>query len=311
MKRVFAMTLACMITFGVPAMTVSASSLDDLVNEQNQQTQQVEQVQSETQNVNVEPIQDSIPNQTYNTSATQGSNYDYIEEIKSANDLTELSPGASKINGGIKKFASFIIQVLSYGITALLAARVIIDLVYILIPFSRTLLANGYQGTPNMSADMQGGMGGMNGMGGMGGMGGYGMNRMGMGGMGGYGMNRMGMNGMGMNGMGMNGMGMNGMGMGGMQGGMNGMQGGVQGGAMSNRIQLVSTQALNAVASESVPGPDGITHTALRIYSKDMIVYLVAAPILVVLAVSGALTNLGLLLGELIANAISNAGSMI
>lgn len=101
-------------------------------------------------------------------------------------------------------------------------------------------------------------------------------------------------------------------GMGGM--GMNSMQQGMsQPGATPamGRIQWVSTAALNAVASETTVGPNGKPINPLRPYAKDMVVILVLAPVFLVLAVTGALTDLGLLVGELLANAISNIGGMI
>jgi hypothetical protein len=126
-------------------------------------------------------------------------------------------------------------------------------------------------------------MGGMNGMsGGMGG--GFG------GGMGGFGggMNRGGM-----------GMGMSGM------GGMGGQQ--QQGAGL--KIQWVSNAALNAVASESTPGPNG-PQNAFKIYAKDMIIVLVITPIFLVLAVTGALTNLGFVLGDALVDFIAGFGNL-
>ena len=147
----------------------------------------------------------------------------------------------------------------------------------------------GAGGMPN--SQMQGGMAG--GMGGMqGGMGGMGMSR--YGGMGGMGMNR---------------------GMGGMAGGMgamnNQMAGASQQPNMTGRIQWVSNAALNAVAGENIPGPDGRAVSPFKLYVKDMTVVLVITPILLVLAMTGTLTNLGFLLGDAIAKGIAGVGSMI
>lgn len=290
MKKMLVFAMAGMLTFGTPVLSVSASSLDELVSQNEESTdtpvqQAPEQGSDPAQEQTAQPVQQSSGQQTNRESADE-----YMEQIKSATDLTEVSPGATKINEGIKKVASFIIQVLAYFITAFLAVKVLIDLCYITIPFTRTFLGNGYQGDPSMAQGGMGGMG-MNGMGGMG-MGGMGMNRgMGMGGMGmgGYGMNRMGMGGMG------------GMGMGGM--GMNGMQGGMQGGMgqAMGKIQWVSNAALNAVMS---PSP-------LKFYAKDMTAVLIVTPILIVLAVTGVLTDLGFLLGDLIAQAVGGIGNML
>ena len=297
MKKVGLLALTCVITFGSMLIPVYATSLDEVAN----QTVQSTETSSTTTNENT-ASQENTPSQDNQQTNRQQAD-SFMQSMNDATDLTDMQPGASKVNQGIKKVVSFIVQVMSYGITALLVVRVLLDLCYIGLPFTRAALSNGYAGTPQGDMGMQqGGMGGMNGMGGMSGMGGMGMS--GMGGMGGYGMGRYGMGGM--SGMGMGGM--NGMGM----GGMNGMQQGAQGANPAmGRVQLVSNAALNAVASESVIGPNGKAKNAVTIYMKDMIPTLVAIPILIVLGATGALTQLGLLLGQLLANAASSIGGMI
>jgi keratin, type II cytoskeletal I (fragment) len=125
----------------------------------------------------------------------------------------------------------------------------------------------------------------------------------------GMGMNS-GMGGMGMGiGMGMHGgYGMNRMGIGGM-----GMQGGSVPGAnpAMGRVQCVSTAALNAAAAEQIVGPDGKAISPLKMYAKDMIVVLVITPVLLTLAITGVLTDLGFLIGKLIADTVSGIGGMI
>lgn len=111
--------------------------------------------------------------------------------------------------------------------------------------------------------------------------------------------------GMGMNqGMGMNsGMGMN--------AGM-GMNRGMGAGAVGNgsvKIQLISNAALNAVAAEKAPGPDA--PGPFKIYIKDMVVVLTLIPVLIVLAATGILTNVGLTLGSILVDFISNIQGMI
>ncbi|MEE1072225.1 MAG: hypothetical protein U0L26_07535, partial [Cellulosilyticum sp.] len=222
-----------------------------------------------------------------------------MNEVKQATDLTEVSPGATKVNEGIKKIASFIVQILSYFVTAFLVVRVVLDLCYICIPFTRSFLANGYGGNAQAGAGgmgMQGGMG-MGGMGGMGSpMGGMGMGGMGMGG-GMYGRGRYGMGG--------------GMGMGGMQGGMMGQQGQPGANPAMGRTQWVSSAALNAVAAENILGPDGKSVSPIKEYAKDMTVILVATPILLTLAITGVLTDLGFLIGDMLTTAIASIGNMI
>lgn len=220
-------------------------------------------------------------------------NQGQVDSIKDATKLDGQNSSATKINQGISKVASIVIQVLAYAITVLLVFRVIFDLAYIAIPFLRSILANGYGGNP------QAGGGGMPGQPGQPGMGMGGMGMGGMGGMGRYG---------GMGGMGMGGMnGMNGMGM----GGMNQAQGQPGASPAFGRVQLVSNAALNAVAAEGVVGPNGRSVNAFKTYAKDMLAVLILAPAFLVLAITGSITQLGIMLGELIASGIGSIGNMI
>lgn len=279
MRKVLATVMMCGMLFCGSTLTVSASSLDDVVNSQTQ-----EQATQETDN-----------SATSNSSSSTGSDYvtadEFMEQTKQATKLTtDGSEGAAKVNAGISKVASFVVRILSYFLTAMLVVRVVLDLVYISIPFTRSMLSNGYAGNAAAGGPGAGMAGPMGGMGGMG-MGGMGMGGMGM--RGGYGMNRMGMGGMG------------GMGMGGMQQGQMGAT------PAAGRMQLVSSAALNAVAAESMPGPDGRPQNALKLYAKDMAVVLVITPILLTLAITGVLTQLGFLIGDLLARGISSIGQMM
>lgn len=228
-------------------------------------------------------------------------NSNFIDGLHEAADLTPDVEGAKTVTSGAKLVAAFIVQVLSYIIIAFLAVRILLDLAYIALPFTRTFLSNGYAGNPQQPGNMQPGMGGM-GMGGMGGMGAPGMGGMGMGGMGGYGRGRYG----GMGGMGMGGMGMQG----GMGMGMNQAAGNQQN-SMIGQVQFVSNAALNAVASESAIGPDGKTMNPFKIYIKDMTVLLIVTPILIVLAATGTITNLGFVIANALVDAIGKLGQMI
>lgn len=80
---------------------------------------------------------------------------------------------------------------------------------------------------------------------------------------------------------------------------------------MIGRIQWVSNAALNAVAAESSVDPQtGKAVSPFKLYVKDMAVTLVAVPILLVLAITGALTNLGFLIGKAVAAAVGKLGGM-
>jgi hypothetical protein len=144
---------ACMLTLGGTGITVFATSLDDVVNQTQAEVSVETPVVAETTQ---QPTQ-----VTQTTQAAPSANADaanaFMDEVKQATDLSEVSPGATKVNEGIKKIASFIVQILSYFVTAFLVVRVVVDLCYICIPFTRSFLANGYGGNAQAGA---GGMGG-------------------------------------------------------------------------------------------------------------------------------------------------------
>lgn len=288
MKKVLLTVLTSVMLLTLPVTTVHASSLDDVVNSTTQ----------ESNEATVGQNNDSSSN-TSNSSSQSSSSYtsadEYIENTKNAADLTTVdTAGADKVNEGIRTVAAFIVRILSYFLTAFLVVRVILDLVYIALPFTRSILSNGYAGNPAAGGS------------------GMGMQQPGMGGMGmGAGMGGMGMGGMGMGGYGMrDGYGMNRMGMGGM-GGMGMQQGQMGASPAMGRLQLVSSAALNAVAAEQMPGPDGKPQSALKAYTKDMMVVLIITPILLTLAITGVLTNLGFLIGDVIAKGITSISGML
>ena len=289
MKKVLLTVLTSVMLLTLPVTTVHASSLDDVVNSTTQESNEA------TVGQNNEPSSNTSTSSSQSSSSYTSAD-EYIENTKNAADLTTVdTAGADKVNDGIRTVAAFIVRILSYFLTAFLVVRVILDLVYIALPFTRSILSNGYAGNPAAGGSSMGmqqpGMGGMGmgagmggmGMGGMGGMGGYGMR-------GGYGMNRMGMGGM---------------------GGMGMQQGQMGASPAMGRVQWVSSAALNAVAAEQMPGPDGKPQSALKAYAKDMMVVLIITPVLLTLAITGVLTNLGFLIGDVIAKGITSIGGMI
>lgn len=289
MKKVLLTVLTSVMLLTLPVTTVHASSLDDVVNSTTQESNEA------TVGQNNEPSSNTSTSSSQSSSSYTSAD-EYIENTKNAADLTTVdTAGADKVNDGIRTVAAFIVRILSYFLTAFLVVRVILDLVYIALPFTRSILSNGYDGNPAAGGSGMGmqqpGMGGMGmgagmggmGMGGMGGMGGYGMR-------GGYGMNRMGMGGM---------------------GGMGMQQGQMGASPAMGRVQWVSSAALNAVAAEQMPGPDGKPQSALKAYAKDMMVVLIITPVLLTLAITGVLTNLGFLIGDVIAKGITSIGGMI
>ena len=277
MRRTFSLMLAMMLliccTF-LYTFSTDSTSLEDLANGAAESSEQ------QTQGGTGTSSQD-----TSREDRTQR----FISGLNKAGDLASADiEGTEAATEWIRVIAAWIVQVLSYAITAFLAVRVVLDLTYIALPFTRGILANGYAG------NAQAGAGGMpNSMVG-GGMGQPGMG-MGMGGMGmrgGYGMNRMG-------------------GMGAMGGGMGATPGMNQQGNMLGRVQWVSNAALNAVASESTVGPDGKGNSPFKTYIHDMVIVLIMVPVLLVLAATGALTSLGFMLGNLLCDAIASIGDML
>ena len=96
-------------------------------------------------------------------------NKSQIDNLKNATKLDGSSEAASKVNSTLSKVLSVVIQVISYAVTALLVLRMLLDLAYIVLPFTRSFLSNGYGSNvqPGMGMGAPGmGMGapGMNGM---------------------------------------------------------------------------------------------------------------------------------------------------
>lgn len=279
-KTLSTFLLTGLLFLTMTSMTANADSLDDVISGNGDSTVQEYDTSGESggSNNGEDLLGGAIGDINGDT------DNENVNRMKDATKLDGHDPNADKVNQGLKKVISFIVQILSYAATLLLVLRVLLDIIYISIPFSRAILANGYAGSAQAAGQngMQGGMGGMSGGMGMGGM---------SGGMGMGGMNHMG----------------------GMQGGMGMGQPQGQAGASSalGRIQWVSTAALNAAEAEKTVGPDGKAINPLKLYAKDMTIILVLAPLLLVLAVTGVLTRLGILIGTALANFIDGIGNMI
>ena len=176
MKRAITLLTAIMLiaccSMGTALAAESGTSLDDIVNAQEQP------VEEQTQ-----PAENNGSTSTQNQeSATTGGlsqeqqdkNNEFIAGLQEATDLTDPVEGVNAVTPWIKQAAGFVVQVVFYAVTVLLAVRVVLDLAYIGLPFTRSFLGNGYSGAA--AAQGQPGMGGPGmGMGGPGmGMGGYG-----------------------------------------------------------------------------------------------------------------------------------------
>jgi hypothetical protein len=273
MKRLAMLVLTGTLIFGVPVVSY-ASSLDDVIS---QSTDVSENSSTFNDSANTY-TQDNSYNYSTDTSESTKTNREaadeFMDSLKGAGKLDTTSKTATTVNAGIKKFAAVIVQILSYAIIALLVVRIMVDILYICIPFSRSFLANGYSG--NAQAGGGGGMG----VGGMAGGISSGFNSPG-----------------------------------GFNSGFNSpapsqMMGGGASPA-TGRTQWVSEAALNAVAAGKSVDQNNKAVSPLKAYAKDMIPTLVITPILLVLAITGVLTDLGFLLGDVIANAIGGISSML
>lgn len=205
-------------------INVQAASLDDVIGATNQadQTNQTDQ-------------------------ADQTSN-EFMDSLKDATKLDVNVKGTDVVNGWIKLIAANIVKVASYFLIAFLVVRILLDMVYISLPFTRVKLSNGQavnsQAAPGM---MQG----------------QSQNQQ--------------------------------------QPQMQAQQPQMQMQGQQHGIQWISTAAMMAVANEQQTG-----QTAIKSYIKDMVMVLVLTPILLVLAMSGVLSDLGFILGGLLENIISN-----
>lgn len=287
--------LACMSTM---AFATESRTLDEIVNGTSTTTTQTQTTQTTndytsnqsqtSQNTNSSQVQTDTSSDGKILSSTQREAKEFVNNLSNASDMTVMTDTAQRAAAPLQKIVTIVVQVISYVLVLGLTLRVAFDLVYIVLPWFRGILGGNSQ---DMMQGQQPGVGnmGMNSMGGMGGMGG-------MSPMGGMGMNRgyMGMN---------RGMGM-GMGMGGMQGAQQGMQ-------PTRGIKLVSDAAIAAVIASQTPGPDGSFQSPFRIYVKDMAFVCILTPIMLILAMTGVLTTLGLHLGSLLAGLISNISASL
>ena len=279
--------IALMFSASFSVFAAPTMSLDELVgNNENTETAVVETAPVETAPVESAPVQSepvqSTPVESAPAQSTQAANNaggtvsgDVYNNIADASRVDLDNPKAASATAGLKNIVGVIISFLSYAIVIGMTLRVILDLLYVCIPFTRRFLC----------ADPQANVQGMNGMGAMGSMGT--MGAMGGGFGGGYG-SRFG-GGYGAGGYG----GMGSMGMG-APGAMGAQAQQAQGGVGIGGIQWISKAAQNAVAMEGAPDPaTGAPSKPLKMYAKDMILLLIAVPILIVLATSGTLVDLG------------------
>lgn len=209
----------------------------------------------------------------------------FIDSLSGAAYLGEEQEQAKEIGNALNKVGSLIFQVAGYVVSIGLGLLIAVDMIYVAIPWSRALLANGYVGNAQ-AGNTQAQNGGDAGFGG----GGFGGGGFGGGGFGGRGFGGGGFGGNGGFGGGMGGMG----GMGGQQGGMAN-----QNQPANGRMQLVSNAALNAVATETAG------QTPFKVYIKQTAILCIMAPLILVLASTGVLSGLGFAAGQALSEALS------
>lgn len=257
------------------AIVVHAGSLDDLIEKQEMELQ-VGQSNENTKDIAAPNVQVEVDQQIQenekevNQNKIPVSSDDYIEKLGEATKLDTYDPRVEWVNGVLNKIISMIVQIMAYGITALLTLRVVLDLAYIALPFARGLLnkENRQVAVANNNA----------------------MNPMAAG------MNPMGSP----------------------MGQMGPMGGGFGGSTMGGQpqmnqptpqniggTQLISNAAIRAV-QEEINGK-----SPYKAYVSDMTILLIAVTVLLILAMSGALTQFGLVLGQALVKTINSLSGMI
>ena len=232
-------------------------------------------------------ISDSGASSSSSSSVTSGSSSSssgYGGFIDDLNNAARVEQHAQDISAGTSSAQIVItkaIQWISYLTVALLSLSVAADIAYLAIPFTvvRNFLSGGKQGVAPQGGQ-QGAMGGMNN-----GIGGYGVGGYGAGGYGAGGFNRGGYGAMGTM-------------------GTMGQQVAQQ--QQSGGHCWVHNAALNAVAAAGTPNPaTGKPQNSFILYAKDMVVMLILVPVLLILLISGTLTDVGFFIGSKIVTALS------
>lgn len=270
-----------------PALA-AGQSLEDVVNSQNYSVSSGETGGAGGGNTEApryaagsaeEDYANSVTDSIFKDNETRQSSNNMRDHLSKVADMSKQSKAAEAATAPLAKIVNVIVQILSYITILGLGFRVVIDSVYIVLPFIRNKLDGGAGGAaPRGPAG-----GGMPGMGGGFGGGGFGGGGFGGGGFGGGGFGG---------------------------GGFGGARPQQQPGAGSGH-QWVSNAAINAVRNEGTPDANGHSRPAYKAYFSDMIYIFILTPIMIILARSGALTTLGLTIGSLVSGMISNISGML
>ena len=284
--------LACMSTM---AFATESRTLDEIVNGTSTTTTQTQTTQTTnnytsnqsqtSQNTDSSQVQTDTSSDGKILSSTQREAKEFVNSLSNASDMTVMTDTAQRAAAPLQKIVTIVVQVISYVLVLGLTLRVAFDLVYIVLPWFRGILGGNSPGGAGQGMPQQGQGFGNSGFGGAGfGGAGFGARP-----------------GFGSPGFGNSGFGSPGIGAPGAQQGMQPTRG----------IKLVSDAAIAAVIASQTPGPDGSFQSPFRIYVKDMAFVCILTPIMLILAMTGALTTLGLHLGSLLAGLISNISASL
>ena len=276
MRTFMSVICLCIMASG---LTVSAEGIQDPIQpvEQFEQIEWSEQIQPEqVENIglsldeviaNNKQEQSEQQDETLPTEETEDENNqqdcvsadDFINSLGESGKIgLQQNETTEKIAKALKAIVTPIVQLLSHLIVIGLVVRVILDLIYIVIPFSRKLLLYG------QNIEISGNMG----VGDMGNGGHPTASQMIA-----------------------------------MSNGQNAL-GGQGEASRSNKVQIISNAAIRAVQGEQSG------QSAFRYYFKDMLIVMVVTPILLVLALTGVLMDLGFILGDAICGLIASIGAM-
>jgi len=288
---VFGLLFVCMVLVLSPITAYAEGEnppgLSDVIKGQQQPAGQPATTQ-ETPTNNTAPTQNTQPEQQPTQSTTEPYKGGLVDiggltskELAGYSGISQDSEAQNTVQSTLGQIMGWVVPILVGVIFAALTIRVLIDILYIVAPFIRPKLAPGVQGDQmaenQMGGGMQYGMGGASGMGMAGGMMGAGGMAGGYGGYGGYGRR-----------------------------GRRGMAGGMAGGAPVGGTQWVSETAIAAVMAGNQVGPNGKPNNPFIFYLKGMVVPLVLIPVMLVLLLSGVLTQVGFYIGDLITSVISS-----
>lgn len=276
MRTFMSVICLCIMASG---LTVSAEGIQDPIQpveqfEQIEWSEQIQPEQVENSGLSLDEViannkqeQSEQQDETLPTEETEDENNqqdcvsadDFINGLGESGKIgLQQNETTEKIAKALKAIVTPIVQLLSHLIVIGLVVRVILDLIYIVIPFSRKLLLYG------QNIEISGNMG----VGDMGNGGHPTASQMIA-----------------------------------MSNGQNAL-GGQGEASRSNKVQIISNAAIRAVQGEQSG------QSAFRYYFKDMLIVMVVTPILLVLALTGVLMDLGFILGDAICGLIASIGAM-